>query len=392
MDNKQPNTKTLQNYYIPTAEFYSQIIDSLYDYSIFTLDTALNINSWSVGSSRIFGYETEETLGKPFDMIFTEDDKQKGEPAIEITTALQKGRAADNKWHIRKDGSTFYASGLVFPLIGMEGEMLGYVKILRDLTEKKKSEEAMQKYVKELEDLNMHKESVLDMLSHDLRSPLSRIIGIAQFLSSSFEQLPENEVKEMLGILHKSSQDELDMLDYLVEWSRIKYASEAFAPTKIELLSYVEKVFDILNETATVNTIHLHHQIEENTSVFADGRMLLSVLRNIVSNALKHTHQGGKISISAQKKENKVIVEVKDTGVGMSEEIQKKLFIPQMRSLSKTQKENAGVGIGLFLVKGLLEKNGGEIWVESIEGVGSSFYFTLPIDEPLQKANSPQDI
>eukprot|EP01137_Pigoraptor_chileana_P014274 Opistho-2@68698 len=103
MENKQDNQKMLKNRYIPTAEFYSQIIDSLQDYSIFTLDKEFNINSWSSGSVKIFGYETEEVIGEPFDIIFTAEDLLSGVPKREIATALEEGRATDNRWHITKD-------------------------------------------------------------------------------------------------------------------------------------------------------------------------------------------------------------------------------------------------------------------------------------------------
>jgi PAS domain S-box-containing protein len=392
MDNKQDNPKILKNKYIPTAEFYSQIIDSLQDYSIFTLDKDFIINSWSSGSTKIFGYETEEVIGEPFDLIFTEEDLKNGVPQREIETALKEGRATDNRWHIAKDKNLFYAYGLVFPLIGLDGEMLGYVKILRDLTDRKQSEDAIKKYVRDLEELNTHKESVLAILSHDLRSPLSAIIGTAKYLKENFQKMKPDAVQEMLDLLYKSSTDELDMLDYLVEWARIKYAADAFSPGKIKLTEYIDKVFETLNETASVNAINLHHEIEENISVFADGKMLISIIQNIVSNALKHTEKGGTITVSAKIKDGKIIVQVRDTGVGMSEEIMNKLFTPQMKSLSETRKKNKGAGIGLLLVKGFLEKNGGEIWVESIEGEGSSFYFTLPIEKPLYKIGSSDEI
>jgi two-component system CheB/CheR fusion protein len=199
-------------------------------------------------------------------------------------------------------------------------------------------------------------------------------------------------IKEMLELLYKASVDELNMLDYLVEWARIKYAAEVFSPRKIELVDYVQKVFDTLNDTASLNTINLHHDIKENTSVFADGKMLLSVIQNIVSNAIKHSLPGGKVAVSAKIKEDKIIVQIKDSGVGMSKEIQDKLFTPQVNILSKARIENKGAGIGLLLVKGFLEKNGGEIWVESIEGIGSSFYFTLPLEEPLNKIDGADKI
>lgn len=392
MEKKQDNPKILKSKYIPSAEFYSQIIDSLQDYSIFTLDNELKINSWSSGSTKIFGYETDEIIGASFDLIFTEEDLKNAIPKREIETALKEGRATDNRWHIAKDKSEFYAYGLVFPLIGLDGEMLGYVKILRDLTDRKQSEDAIKNYVRELEELNTHKESVLAILSHDLRSPLSAIIGTAKYLKENFHKMKPDAVQEMLDLLYKSSTDELDMLDYLVEWARIKYASDAFSPTKIKLTDYIDKVFEGLNETAAVNTINLNHVIKENTSVFADGKMLISIIQNIVSNAIKHTEKGGSITVSAKSQDDKIIVQVKDTGIGMSKEIIEKLFTPQMKTLSETRKKNKGAGIGLLLVKGFLEKNGGEIWVESIEGEGSSFYFTLPIEKPLYKIGSTDEI
>jgi PAS domain S-box-containing protein len=392
MNEDQDPSKILKKRYIPTAEFYSQIIDSLQDYSIFTLDLDFTINSWSSGAVKIFGYETEEVIGKPFDLIFTEEDIHSGIPKGEIDTALREGRATDNRWHIAKDRSLFYAYGLVFPLTGIDGKLLGYVKILRDLTDRKMSEDAIKKYVRELEDLNTHKESVLAILSHDLRSPLSAIIGTAKYLKDNFEKMSPEVVKEMLDLMHKSSVDELDMLDYLVEWARIKYASDAFSPKKIKLTTYIDRVFETLNDSATINAVNLHSEVEGNVSVFADGKMLISIIQNIVSNAIKHTKQGGTINVSAWKQDDRMIIRVKDTGIGMSAEIQNMLFSPQIKALSSARKENKGAGIGLLLVKGFLEKNGGEIWVESIEGEGSSFYFTLPIEKPEFQIGSVEDI
>ncbi|MBK9722721.1 MAG: PAS domain S-box protein [Saprospiraceae bacterium] len=392
MENKQENEKILKRKYIPTSEFYSQIIDSLQDYSIFTLDKEFNINSWSYGSTKIFGYETDEVIGEPFDLIFTEEDIKNGIPKKEIEIALKEGKATDNRWHISKDKSLFYAYGLVFPLIGLDGEMLGYVKILRDLTERKKSEDAIKTYVKELEELNSHKESVLAILSHDLRSPLSAIIGTAKYLKSNFHKMKTEVISEMLELLHKSTTDELEMLDYLVEWARIKYASEVFSPKKLNLIEYIDKVFFTLKETASLKVINLHHEIPENTTVFADGKMLLSIIQNIISNAIKHTLNGGSIAVSSKIKNNKIIIQIKDNGVGMTKEIQEKLFKPQIKALSEVRKENQGAGIGLLLVKGFLEKNDGEIWVESCIGEGSSFYFTLPIEKPIHKIESADQI
>ena len=291
---------------------------------------------------------------------------------------------ADNRWHIRKDGSKFYAYGQVYPLSGEGGKMVGYVKILRDLTERQNAE----KYAKEAEELSVQKQSILFILSHDLRSLLTGISGTAEYLNKNFDKMDKVKAKEMLELLHSTSKEELNLLDYLVDWARIKYAPDAFAPTEIELRNYVKKVFDSLNEKAAANSIHLHNDVEENINVFADGKMLLSILWNLISNAVKYSHKDGNISVAAKRKEDNIILEVKDTGIGITKEIKDKLFTPQITTVSDTWKKDKEAGIGLLLSKGFVEKNGGRIWVESIEGEGSSFYFTLPVNKPLNVTDS----
>lgn len=236
----------------------------------------------------------------------------------------------------------------------------------------------VQKDVKDLEVLNTHKESVLATLSHDLRSPLGNIIGIADYLKSDFDTMEPSEVKEMINVLLEASTEELNMLDYLVDWARIKYATEAFTPAKIRLGEYVKKVLNDLNKIATANNIQIDNEIGNGIFVFADDKMLLSILQNLVSNSIKHTPSGGKVTLSAKRSDDKIIVEIKDTGIGMSNEKQVNLFTPQIEKLSIARKENKGAGIGLLLVKGFIEKHGGTIWVESEVGRGSDFKFTLP--------------
>jgi two-component system CheB/CheR fusion protein len=173
------------------------------------------------------------------------------------------------------------------------------------------------------------------------------------------------------------------MLDYLVEWARIKYAAEAFTPENIELSKCVTKVFNTLNEMAVAKKIHLDNEITEEVMVYADKKMLHSIFQNIIANGIKHTNEGGKITVSAKRQADKVIVEIKDTGKGMSKEVVDKLFEPQMKALVNERKINKGAGIGLLLIKVFVDKNGGEIWVDSTVGVGTSFYFTLPAEKPL---------
>jgi len=382
-------SKIAKHTFIPTVEFYRQIIDSIQDYSIITVDKDLIINSWSAGAEKLFGYSTNEVIGESFDIIFTEKDKKNEIPQKEINISLKEGRAVNNRWHLKKDGSKFFVNGLVFPFERENGTIIGFVKILRDLTHKKRDEDSIKKYIEELEELNTHKENILSIISHDLRSPLGGIITASEYLKNNFDTMERSEIKQMIGLIHRSTIKELNMLDYLVEWARIRYAAEVFSPHKIDLYENVDKAFKTLEDTAKTSEITLINRVESETFVYVDEHMLMSVLHNIISNAIKHSDKGDKITVSARKKEMNMVVEIKDNGEGMTKEIQEKLFTPQMSTLLKAREEKKGAGIGLLLVKEFLNKSNSEIWVESTEGEGSSFFFTLPVEKPMRDAEDP---
>lgn len=385
MDNNQQEIKLPDNRYIELPDFYGLVIDSLHDYAIFTTDKNMVINCWCAGSEKVFGYKSGEVIGKHSEIVFSEEDRKNGVPMQEVDEALREGRASDNRWHKKKSGDLFYAYGQIFPLKDEKGELVGFVKILRDLTEKKMAEDAINNYVKELEELNTHKENILAILSHDLRSPLSSIIEISSFLRSDLERMSPEELKQMLDLLYQASTDELNMLDYLLEWARIKYASEVFSPHSMDLRQKVTKVFEKFQKMSDDGAVRLSNEVPEATIVFADKNMLLSIVHNLVSNAIKYTPPGGKVTVSATNEEGRVRVKVKDTGIGISKEKLDKLFKPQLKTLSQARKEDKGAGIGLLLVKGFVEKNDGEIWVESVEGQGTTFYFTLPVTKSSKK-------
>lgn len=350
------------------------------------------INCWCAGSEKIFGYNAEEIMGKHIGIIFTEEDKENGIPQQEMVDALKTGKASDNRWHLAKDGKLFYAYGQMFPINDREDNLIGFVKILRDLTERKMAEDAFRKKMRELEELNSHKDTILAILSHDLRSPLGSIIEITEYLKNSIDEIEPEEVKKMLEVLNQSSTTELEMLDSLLEWARIKYASEAFSPSLCNLRNAVSKVYDHLSELASAQMVKLANEVNDSILVFADKKMLISIIQNLVSNSIKFTGSGGKITVSASSHDSKITVQVHDTGIGMSADQLSKLFTPQVKTLSQARKEEKGAGIGLLLVKNFLEKNRGEIWVKSTKGKGSSFFFTLPVNEETQQVFTAESL
>ena len=385
MDKSKSNSQTrkLRMEYLPTNDFYSQVVDSLEDYAVLTTDEDLIINSWNSGAESIFKYSSKEIIGKHFKTIFTKEDIKKGIPGIEIHRATKEGRAKDERWHLKKDKNIFYASGLVFPLNDENKNCIGFVKILRDLTDKKNAEVAIKKYLKELEELNIHKEKTLSVLSHDLRSPLTSMLASTTFLKSKFESLKPADALQMLDILHISTKNMLGMLNNLVEWARIKYAAEIFTPEVLNLRNYVFQVTENMHENAALKEIEVKNDIHSKIVVYADRKMLSSIIHNIVSNAIKYTPTSGKVTIDAKIVKNKVVVEVKDTGIGMTTEVLEKLLSSEIHAPKTSITNEDGAGIGLLLVKGFLEKNGGKISVKSQLGKGTSFYFSLPIPKDI---------
>jgi PAS domain S-box-containing protein len=378
-------TEIANKKYIPTNNFYSHVIESIEDYAVLTLDLNLSINSWNAGAANIFQYDEDEIIGQHFNTIFTNQDIEQGIPEKEIRLALKNGRATDNRWHQCKDNGKIYASGLVFPLMSDEEEHIGYVKILQNKTENKKTEDAIKKYVKELEDLDLHKDNVLAILSHDLRSPLAATIAASSYLKTYYDTIIDEERKEIIGHIYTSSVDELNMLDYLLEWARVKYASQAFTPKEVFLLPLVTKIVAGMQDQAADKSLQFKNEIQEDVFVFADPKMLLSIFQNLIANAIHHTPEKGTITVKTKRQSDSIIVEIQDTGNGMSPDMVATIFTPRMESLSKPRKETKGGGIGLLLVNGFVEKNKGKIWVESMEKKGTSFFFTLPLEKSSNK-------
>jgi len=233
----------------------------------------------------------------------------------------------------------------------------------------------------ELKDLNLTKDKLFSIIAHDLRSPFSGIVGLSELLLDRWETYSAEEAKGFLGLIGQSAEETLNLLDNLLDWARSQTGQMKLHREKLSLAAVFREVREIAKVSAQAKAVALNSGILEDLEVFADANLLKTILRNLVSNAVKFTESGGEIHISAKIKDGDVAVTVADTGVGMSEETVKGLFsLETNKSRKGTQSEN-GSGLGLLLCHELVKKHGGEIRVASQLGEGSQFSFTLPLGE-----------
>jgi PAS domain S-box-containing protein len=226
--------------------------------------------------------------------------------------------------------------------------------------------------------LNTTKDRFFSIIAHDLRNPFNVISGFARLLLDKFDKLTTEKVRKYHELIFTSSTGANNLLENLLQWSRSQTGLIAFEPVKLNLLAIVEEVFGLMEGNAMHKHILLEHFIESNITLVADENMIKAIIRNLVSNAIKFTDANGTISVSYSLNNQHIEISVKDTGIGIDDDIIKKLFrIDTIISTKGTAKET-GTGLGLILCKEFVEKHKGKIWVESKVGKGSTFVFSIP--------------
>ncbi len=249
-----------------------------------------------------------------------------------------------------------------------------FIAIIKDITGRKKSQ-------LELKELNASKDKFFSIIAHDLKSPFNSLIGLTGFLTSEINDLSKDEIKSISENISSSSKSIFSLLENLLQWSRIRTGRMEFAPQEIQLKEIIEKTVALHIHNAENKNISLHTELKPVPEVFADANMIETILRNLISNAIKFTRPSGKINITAVEKGNNVEVYIRDNGVGIKKEAMDKLFkIDENVSTYGTQNEQ-GSGLGLILCKEFIELNKGKLTVNSKEGEGSTFSFTLPKDD-----------
>lgn len=228
--------------------------------------------------------------------------------------------------------------------------------------------------------LNADKDLFISILAHDLRGPFSALLGLSDLLIENLRIYNIDEIEELVTHIKSSSQGTYALLEDLLKWTRAHSGSISFNPQNLDIEDLCKNIIEFLYPSASSKGITISLLINSNLSVYSDADMLKTVLRNLISNAIKFTNSGGVIKINAEKNPENITITVSDNGIGMTPDKRKKLFdISQIQTSSSGTANEKGTGFGLLLCKEFVEKHGGKIWVESRCGEGSDFKFTLPV-------------
>jgi len=348
---------------------------------------SLNINGeeqnyfYSNNVLTVTGYSSEEIQslpGKYKDLILKEDlpDYRKLIDRFEDDDS-QKQTELDYRIK-RKDGGVIWIKEGINVSRDEKGTITEYVGRVTDISQTKSKLNELNKRIEELEEINSSKDNFISVLSHDLRAPFTSILGFSEILLNE-SSISELERTEYLSYINDSSQNQLQMINYLLDWSRLQTGRIKIEPTRIHLQSSVFNCVSHLTRIAVKKDVDIKVNIPDSLYVDADERLLNEVITNLISNSVKYSRENDSVEVTANVfNEDFVEFIVKDEGVGISEINKAKLFkIGALFSTEGTKGEK-GIGLGLTLIKQIVEKHKGEIWFYSEEGKGSEFHFTVP--------------
>ncbi len=356
------------------------LVGGVQEYAILMLDLEGRVTTWNEGAERIKGYRAEEIIGQHFSKFYTPEAAALGKPALELKKAAEQGRFEEEGWRVRKDGSRFWASVVVTPLRDRTGQLRGFAKVTRDITERKQIEEQLERQRSELARsnteliaANKELEAFSYSVSHDLRAPLRSIDGFSLALLEDYEEKLDAEGKDNLHRVRAATQRMGVLIDDLLDLSRVTRAG--MKVQKVDLSAMGRAVAAELENNQPGRRTEFH--IQEGLEAHADSNLMRIALENLLENAWKFTskRESARIEFGQTNNNGSRVYFVRDDGAGFDSARATRLFGAFQRFHDKN--DFPGTGVGLATVQRIIQRHGGRIWAESALGEGAIFYFTL---------------
>jgi PAS domain S-box-containing protein len=345
------------------------------DESIFLLAADETIISLNEIAAERLEISREEIIGHKLSDIIPPDIEERRRPFIH--------RVLANGEHVRleEELNGRWMVNHLYPIFDDDKQVVRLAIFSSDITQRKMIAEEIKRKNNELHLLNVEKDKFFSIIAHDLRSPFNAFLGLTQMMAEDLPSMSQEEIQKIAVTIRKSATNLYGLLENLLEWSRMQRGVITFSPAFFLLMPKISENMAVLLEAAKNKKVEINYNIPEDLMVYADEYMLGCIIRNISSNAVKFTPQGGKITITAKSTmDNLVEVSIRDTGIGMGKEMIKNLFSLDVNSNRKGTEGEPSTGLGLIICKDFIEKHGGKLCVESEKGKGSTFYFTLPAD------------
>jgi two-component system CheB/CheR fusion protein len=354
------------------------------EHAFVLLDANARVLWWSPGAGYIFDRSSSEMVGQPLGILFTPEDRERGIPDQEVQLAVNFGKAEDDRWQMRRDGSRFWATGILIALRDHNRNLVGFGKILRNRTDLREQLEALRNQVQALTAANQRKENFLATFSHELRNPLASICTTVELISRTASgnanlQRPVKLIEEQLDFVRR-------MLDDLLDVTRISTGKVRLNVRPVVLQEIIEKAV----EAARPRVEERYQRIQvigPRSAIVLQGDpdRLHQVFSNLLSNAVKYTPERGAICVEVTIEADEAVVRVSDTGVGIPHDMLPRIF--DLFTQVETQLSHGGLGIGLALVKDFVALHGGSVQVRS-EGVGKGSEFTVRLPLNIQRTDA----
>jgi PAS domain S-box-containing protein len=361
------------------ADLFRLLVETVEEYAIFAMDPEGRIVHWNVGAARITGFDEADVLGRPLLIIFTPEDMKAGVPWEELEKAARTGRAEDERWQVRKDGTRFWATGTVVPLRRADGALVGFGKILRDRTDLKEQEQALRGRARDLAVADDRKNVFLATLAHELRNLLAPLANSGQVLQMQAVQNPA--VRRVADIIERQVRQMKRLVEDLMDVSRISRGSLQLQRQYISLQDVVNQAAEIVRPLIESRRHRLEVLLPSAPlQLDADPDRLRQVVVNVLNNAAKYTDPGGDIAVTLDREADEAVLRVRDTGIGMQPEQMATIFELFTQAHPSLHQSQSGLGLGLALVRDLVALHGGTVQVRSPGvGKGSEFIVHLPI-------------